>query len=103
MELTEYDKQGIAELRTLPAYMKLMGVLKDYEDDVLFNLANTMDSATTLRHARFYQFLNATRGVLQSVPDAIQSELDRLRDIGTPDSQMSLDEIWKQRFNGEAA
>lgn len=104
MTLSDNEKQGLAELRSMPAYMTLMGVLAEYEQCVLGDLASQPAPDDILRNGRFYQFLNAMRSVLQSTPDQAFEELERLRFVEDGHGNLvPRDRLWIERFASSGA
>lgn len=98
-ELSDHDKQGLADLATLPSYMHLMAMLVQYEEAVLDELARAGNDAARIQHGRFYQFLNRMRQVLQHVPQNAAAEMDALREMDA-DNVAAGDQLWVQRYGG---
>ncbi len=92
MVIGEREQMLLAELKNMPSFTLLMALFKEFEEDVLMELAGQKDTPGLVRISRFYQTMRTIREFLESRPEAAESNLLRIKETayaadGLPDAE----------------
>jgi hypothetical protein len=79
LKLGERDRELLAELHKTTAFSLLMRIFREFEQDVLNELAGEKITHNVIRISRFYQCMRSIREFLENVPADIAHELELLR------------------------
>ncbi len=100
MTLGERDIEMLAELKDMPSFVLLTSMFKEFEGEVLGEVAICKDEDQLVRSTRFYQCLRAIREFLESRPQEAQAELDRVKKTYFNDPEVGVPtDVLRRRFN----
>ncbi len=99
MTIGERDTKILAELKEAPAFVLLMQVMKNYEAQVLAEIAVIKTESELVRATRFYQNLRCIREVLENKPEEAANALEQMRITALYDNEAGGPvDVYKRRF-----
>lgn len=78
LELSREEQENVAGLLGLPAYQILLRILQETEKDLLAEMSNIGDAGELLKATRFWQVFKFLLNILETQPQSIRDDLDRL-------------------------
>lgn len=101
MQLSERDNEVLASLADTPAFVLLMRLFQEYENELLEAVVETSDSTDLVRRTRYYQLVRKVRVALQTRPtmalDALREQQQAQAEAVDP-STVSMQDMWFKRF-----
>jgi len=100
MTIKERDMEMLAELKDMPAFVLLIQIMKNFEQDVLAEIAVIKTETELVRSTRFYQNLRCIREVLETKPQEAANVLTQMQFESMTDAEVgAVTDVYRRRLD----